>query len=370
MSGHWSIPKREVRDFFRQLETQYNTAVWLGEVQKCDTNKLQSSSTINTGSSSPNTSSLPEWWLSRKKEPLKEGYVRQRKAGRYLERRVVNVAPSGGHIRKLPHEKSWETYVDEYGVEQPVYFRPYVLTKDIEIDEETGEETIYVDTLRFMRDRDRNGMENPRRIARACDNLKWLVRANERRIRLFVTLTYAENMQDTRRLYEDFRRFWMKLRYHYPAVSGYLVAFEPQKRGAWHAHVLLVSDVWNLRIPNKEIHRLWRYGYTKTKRPKSIHDVGSYLTSYLTNIKEGKRTKKGARLYLYKAGFHFMRHSKKGISYCDTTRWHGDYTRIPDLEHRTLLYEHINTRKLSNNDMMVTQVICFEMDKDYYNAYF
>src|SRR5574344_1588357 len=77
-------------------------------------------------------------------------------------------------------------------------------------------------------------------VRKRCNDFKWLVRANLKDIRLFVTLTYKENMTDTKRLYRDFKAFFMRLRRAYPFLKEYFVAFEPQERGSWHAHMILL----------------------------------------------------------------------------------------------------------------------------------
>ena len=106
--------------------------------------------------------------------------------------------------------------------------------------------------------------ENKRAVVARCEAFKWKIRANSANIKLFVTLTYTENMTDTKRLYEDFRRFWQRLQYNFPQITGYMVAFEPQERGAWHAHILLLSNRKNLFIENDKIADLWGFGFTKT----------------------------------------------------------------------------------------------------------
>ena len=51
---------------------------------------------------------------------------------------------------------------------------------------------------------------------------------------LFVTLTYAKNMTDTKRLYTDMNKFIKRLKYKYKESSDidYLAVVEPQGRGA------------------------------------------------------------------------------------------------------------------------------------------
>lgn len=291
--------------------------------------------------------------LRKKTETIDEGYVTERRAGKYLERRVRKIQSRGGLIRRLPFEYP-------FGDDMP--FKPYVLTKDIYVDTETGEE-ILPERKDWLWCREyESRMNDPKQVRRTCENFKWLVRANERHIRLFVTLTYAENMTDTKRLYDDYRKFVQRLRRAYPAVDGYLVAFEPQKRGAWHAHVLVISRDAFLRIPNKKMHELWRQGFTKTQGVKNIRDIGSYLTAYLTNLKEGNRTKKGKRLEMYPRGFHFLRASKYGVARTDVSKWYGRFDDIRYPGEIELIYDYEHCRPLDREGsvMQVTKIFCFK----------
>lgn len=244
-----------------------------------------------------------------------DSYIRIIDTGSVAEVRIRSEGQRGGFIRKLP-ECTFP------GDSQKL--RPYVLTKDIYVDE-WGEEHLPRD-IHFMREHSKTRKDNIRQVKKACNNFKWLVRKNQDKVRKFITLTYAENMTNTRRLYEDYRRFIQKLYRAFPDITGYLVAFEPQQRGAWHAHILILSDVQILRtkeyktdklkfksrklISNKIIHELWGHGFTKCQDVKSVRDLGAYITSYLTNVKSGKLTKKGARLALYPSGFRFLRSSR------------------------------------------------------------
>ncbi|MDY6388195.1 MAG: hypothetical protein SPL21_12040 [Fibrobacter sp.] len=283
--------------------------------------------------------------------PLSEGYVKEIRAGKYLERRVSDRSNEGAsYITKLPHERLWDGTL----------LKPYVRNEDIYLDD-NGERVVDPKDVRFMRTNE-SRYANPRQVRKSCEAFKWLIRANERKIRLFVTLTYAHNMTDTRVLYQDYRKFWMRLKNEYPCLTGYLVAFEPQKRGAWHAHMLLLSNNANLYIPNKKMHAIWGKGFTKTQTPKGKRDIASYLTSYLTNVREGKVTKKGARLYMYKAGFHFLRHSKN-IQYASTERWFGKFDRLDGISDFELLYDYENVRKGVDGTYQLTKILCIE-DKD------
>ena len=104
----------------------------------------------------------------------------------------------------------------------------------------------------------------------------------------WVTLTYKENMTDTKKLYKDFEKFNKRLRY---ALSKegykyeYIVAMEPQGRGAWHAHMLMIFDCKAPYIDNDFMAKTWSHGFTSTKKlDKNIDNLGAYLTAYLGDM--------------------------------------------------------------------------------------
>lgn len=152
---------------------------------------------------------------------------------------------------------------------------------------------------------------------------------------LWVTLTYAENMTDTKRLYNDFRKFNQRLQYYCTANNipqyEYITVVEPQARGAWHHHLLLIWDCPAPFIPNNTLEEIWKFGFVKVKKlKKGVSNVGVYLTAYLTDVPledaqdddsfpdhvkglktlKGKKYVKGGRLHLYPAGIHIYRTSK------------------------------------------------------------
>lgn len=183
-------------------------------------------------------------------------------------------------------------------------------------------------------------------------NARGLINANvvdTKKVR-WCTLTYAENMTDTKRLYRDFQAFNQRFQYYLEknnlGKAEYIVMMEPQGRGAWHAHLLYI---WTDReapfIPNKTFAELWRHGFVKIKKLQDVDNVGAYLTAYLGDMefeetKKGlmtgafdsddlrvqsvvekevldddgtlkkKKFLKGARLRLYPVGFNMIRYSK------------------------------------------------------------
>lgn len=179
-------------------------------------------------------------------------------------------------------------------------------------------------------------------VAQSLKRLRDIINANLENpdCALWVTLTYAENMRDEKRLYTDFHAFFKRFRRYQKRegqpLAQYIAAAEPQGRGAWHLHILLIFPNKAPFIPNATMAQLWKHGFTKTKSLKAVDNPGLYLTAYLgdmelmeaaqagaisANIKEvdvigadGTRQKKsiikGARLHMYPPGFNIYRTSR------------------------------------------------------------
>jgi hypothetical protein len=180
-------------------------------------------------------------------------------------------------------------------------------------------------------------------LRRTFDQIKAIIRANfvnegepGCNAQVFMTLTYAENMTDEKRLYSDFDKFWKRLTYHIPGLE-YLSIAEPQERGAWHLHVMIKKPTAKLLyIDYNLVAKLWPHGYSMTERLKS-NDIGNYYIAYFTgalaaldndhslpdgealsseeiykNEKENpsKSVVKGMRLGMYPKNFRFYRRSR------------------------------------------------------------
>lgn len=192
-----------------------------------------------------------------------------------------------------------------------------------------------------------NRAQSPYNVAQSLRKLRDLLNTNVTNPRncLWVTLTYRENMRDTARLYDDFRKFNQRLQYHL-AKNGlpsyeYIVAMEPQGRGAWHAHCVLLFDKKAPFLASDTLESIWGNGFVRVKSLTNVDNIGLYLSAYLGDLevaeacskglangrkikevdstdKDGKPLKKaivkGARLALYPSGFKLFRHSR-GISY-------------------------------------------------------
>lgn len=251
--------------------------------------------------------------------------------------------------------------------------------------------------IREFEHKSRNRSENINSMYKTLKRLRYLINNNfvGAKNELFVTLTYEENMQDTKRLYNDLDKFYKRLRYKYKGITSidYLNVIEPQRRGAWHCHILMrFNDLDKIYIPNKFIdnkpvdaplYDLWdRKGWVTIKSINEIDNIGAYLTAYLTDMKldevdpgylqeyninsyeiktvDDKKFVKGARLYMYPPGINIYRHSRGikkperiDMSYKKAKKYIGEATptylgkvnvKKDDFENN-IIYEYYNTKR-------------------------
>ena len=164
----------------------------------------------------------------------------------------------------------------------------------------------------YMSNTKKIGNKNIEALNRAMKKLRLLIAANcaahKQEEMLFITLTYAENMQDTKRLYADFKEYIRRLRRKYSDIE-YIYVAEPQARGAWHIHAILYSS-GAIYITPEEQHKFWEFGRCRAERLKSAKDIGAYITSYFCFDVNNPRHKKTSRLERYPKNMRFYRTSK------------------------------------------------------------
>ena len=186
--------------------------------------------------------------------------------------------------------------------------------------------------------------DNKKGLYKTFANARGIINANVTDVEKvrWCTLTYAENMTDTKRLYDDFMKFNKRFQYYCKTKNyskpEYIVMMEPQGRGAWHAHLLYIwQDMKAPYIPNEEFRELWGHGFVRIKKLDNVDNVGAYLTAYLGDMElseldeqkrlqsgnsikvveteeDGKKVSKaivkGARLDLYPSNFNMLRCSR------------------------------------------------------------
>lgn len=215
-----------------------------------------------------------------------------------------------------------------YAVHGPPEIAIEKLNTDMYVDKRTGE------VKEFQHHASR--AEDKASVSQSLRNLRDLINANleNPETALWVTLTYWENMTDPAQLYEDYRRFWQRFKYYLSKQdlppAEYIIAAEPQGRGAWHLHCLFLFPDKAPFIPNADMARKWSHGFTKTQSLKGVGNPGLYLTAYLGDMElteaistgqfkagriaetrdKSKAVIKGARLKLYPPGFNLYRCSR------------------------------------------------------------
>lgn len=204
------------------------------------------------------------------------------------------------------------------------------LDKDTYVNIDTGEikEFNHIET----RQDSLNSLRQTFKKIRYLINNNFEGRSNE----LHVTLTYAENMCDTKQLYTDLDKFVKRLKYKYKKYTtiDYMNVVEPQGRGAWHCHMLIrFNDLDKVFIKNEELAKIWGHGFITIKSLKDVDNIGAYLSAYLTDVElseenlfdavsqgleikvvDDKKFVKGGRLHMYPPGMNLYRKSK-GIEF-------------------------------------------------------
>ena len=235
-----------------------------------------------------------------------------------------------GHISEFVEMSKRPKPIDVLRISRDFYIKP---------SEGSGEVYEYRHSL------DKSGCVDS--VRRSLSALRLIINANcSDSSRLsWVTLTYAENMTDTKRLYKDYEKFWKRFSY-WCGKRGlekpqYIAVAEPQGRGAWHLHCLWI---WKGKAPfidnNSVLWKLWGHGFTKIKAVRTDCDnLGAYFSAYLADMtieeyesahghgiddvytetkkvlnddgtETQKKIVKGARLKLYPAGMQIYRASR------------------------------------------------------------
>lgn len=186
-------------------------------------------------------------------------------------------------------------------------------------------------------------------LSRTINKLRDIVNCNTENPKLckWITLTYKENQQNPDKVYQHFKSFMRKLNnnkiknsYEFNNVE-YISIVEPQGRGAFHIHALLIFDVEVRYLPNTLINKLWKQGFTKCESLRNdVTNLGLYFSAHITDMslyearknkiaikknnleivsknvklkngrKISKKIVKGARYHLLPVGFNFYRTSR------------------------------------------------------------
>lgn len=157
-----------------------------------------------------------------------------------------------------------------------------------------------------------------------------------------ITLTYEENMMDTKMFDKDVNLFVKKFNYRYGKSENIKVC-EPQARGSFHAHIIFIWEDIAPEIDYDDVMKRWGKGIIDiSPLYGNVDNLGAYFTAHLsdlpvedcnityedviknklfikevyTDVKTGKKLEipkcyiKGARLDLYPPNFRIFRPSR------------------------------------------------------------
>lgn len=116
-------------------------------------------------------------------------------------------------------------------------------------------------------------------VSRTRYTVYHLIRCNQQRVNIFVTLTYAANMKDLKQAKLDFNLFIKNLNYETKTQTKYICIPERQKRGAIHFHCLFFGLPYR---PLGVFKSLWPHGDARFERSKQLRSIASYVAKYVT----------------------------------------------------------------------------------------
>lgn len=120
---------------------------------------------------------------------------------------------------------------------------------------------------------------------------------------VFLTLTFAENVQDFDTANHEFKLFIMRLgnvvgNRKERSCLKYVVVPEFQKRGAIHYHLLIFNLPF---IKASKIAEIWRNGHIKINAIDEVDNVGAYVCKYMGKDLDDERLR-GKKCYFSSRG--------------------------------------------------------------------
>lgn len=141
--------------------------------------------------------------------------------------------------------------------------------------------------------------KNAKRIM-YCNAWRWLKENQLPFPPFFLTLTFAENIQDLKLAGDIFRKFIQRFNYelgYENAYLQYIAIREFQERGAIHYHLIIFNLPYMRDKVYKTIRELWGEGRIDLKMIKSMGTLTHYLSKYMVKDAENGKLA-GLKRYL------------------------------------------------------------------------
>lgn len=115
---------------------------------------------------------------------------------------------------------------------------------------------------------------------------------------VFLTLTFADNIQEIPVANTEFRKFNKRLGTYIArnqAYVQYVAVPEFQKRGAVHYHQVIFNLPY---IKSSKIADIWRNGFIQVKSIEDVDNIGAYMSKYMSKDTDGEDRLIGQKSYL------------------------------------------------------------------------
>lgn len=136
-------------------------------------------------------------------------------------------------------------------------------------------------------------------LNRARRDLRRIVNSNVVEYSKFLTLTFAENIQDIAWANNEFKKFIKRVNYYLGFKVAYSGVIEFQKRGAVHYHVIFYNTPRKLKL--NDLRAIWRHGHIKLNIIRDVDNVGAYVCKYMTKCEDEKKLR-GKKMYFNSRG--------------------------------------------------------------------
>lgn len=137
-----------------------------------------------------------------------------------------------------------------------------------------------------------------RRLVNANSGQWWDERTCEPYVTKFLTLTFADNVQDMKVANREFMLFIKRLTYVFRPREKfcYVAVPEFQKRGAIHYHILFFNLPY-IQGAYEKLVRLWPHGFLQFKAIRDESEVGWYMAKYMYKSMRDKRMRGQKRYF-------------------------------------------------------------------------
>ena len=140
-------------------------------------------------------------------------------------------------------------------------------------------------------------------LARARRTVRRLINANVGKWGekpKFLTLTFAENVQDVKKANYEFKKFRQRLEYELKLKLKYVAVVEFTKKGRIHYHVVFFNLPY---IQSNVLESIWGNGFIKINAISHVDNVGAYVTKYMTKDNDDERLR-GGKSYFSSRGLY------------------------------------------------------------------